>query len=547
MRFLASEHDVRVTRVHLQLPAVSRCAATARSAAGRVRRRKVRSCCGCSRCAARPGAARRAAEMLWPDRLPADPVANLNVLVNRGRRAGASRRRSSPGRPATHWAPSAWTSPRSTRRCAGPSRFAAEVLAAASAALSSGASPGRGHLRRWPAPARAVAPSPGRGLELAASAALELGAPATATPPRATRSRPNRCASGVATLARRVAAGNPAPRAARAGRASGAGCRRARADLSRSCSAAAGAAAGQRGRPSRWPRRPPTRLRHAAVRRPRRRAGRAAHGDRTPGDRGGVRARGSGQVAAGREARRRDAAGDHARAFPGERASWGWPAPCCRALAADAGWRRAAGSGPGRAGLAASGARRLAVHGGRREQAGAVAAGGCGCWTGSPGGAPCRRRRPQGRPSSVALLASVLDRLPRLAVVLAQPHRRLDAPTVAGIAGSRRSPSSRWARCPRPAVDTVATTPPVLRCAPPRRPPFAIAEVCAAGHPRRDRPSRRGGAGRRARSGRHGGRPAPAQRLAAAPAQLLGLVGCWPGRHPRHAGRGAARPRGRAR
>jgi len=27
------------------------------------------------------------ADMLWPDRLPADPVANLNVLVNRARKA----------------------------------------------------------------------------------------------------------------------------------------------------------------------------------------------------------------------------------------------------------------------------------------------------------------------------------------------------------------------------------------------------------------------------------------------------------------------------
>src|SRR3954451_5974163 len=90
---LASEHDVRVTRVHLQL-------------LGRfqVRRdgeevppvafggRKVRTLL-------RVLAVRRPdlvphdalAEVLWPDRLPADPVANLNVLVNRARRAVGER------------------------------------------------------------------------------------------------------------------------------------------------------------------------------------------------------------------------------------------------------------------------------------------------------------------------------------------------------------------------------------------------------------------------------------------------------------------------
>ena len=86
---LASEHDVRVTRVHLQLLGrfqVRRDGEEVPPAA--FGGRKVRTLL-------RVLAVRRPdlvphdalAEMLWPDRLPADPVANLNVLVNRARRA----------------------------------------------------------------------------------------------------------------------------------------------------------------------------------------------------------------------------------------------------------------------------------------------------------------------------------------------------------------------------------------------------------------------------------------------------------------------------
>ncbi len=82
-------------------------------------------------------------------------------------------------------------------------------------------------------------------------------------------------------------------------------------------------------------------------------------------------------------------------------------------------------------------------------------------------------------PSSVALLASVLDRLPRLAVVLAHRTDELDAATVAGIAGSRPVTELALGPLPAPAVDRLAADPALgaaLRAATDGT-PFAIAEV----------------------------------------------------------------------
>ncbi len=131
-------------------------------------------------------------------------------------------------------------------------------------------------------------------------------------------------------------------------------------------------------------------------------------------------------------------------------------------------------------------------------------------------------------PSSVALLGSVLDRLPTLAVVLAHRNDELDPASVVELAGSRRVTELVLGSLPAPAVDRLAEDPGVgaaLRAATDGT-PFAIAEVL------RELACRGVDAGADAVAlatelGRAGQRRAlrrRAHRLAAAPAQLLGLV-----------------------
>ncbi len=82
-------------------------------------------------------------------------------------------------------------------------------------------------------------------------------------------------------------------------------------------------------------------------------------------------------------------------------------------------------------------------------------------------------------PSSVALLESVLDRLPRLAVVLAHRSDELDPAAVAGLAGSRPVVELPLGPLPAAAVDGLVDDPALaaaLRAATDGT-PFAIAEV----------------------------------------------------------------------
>ena len=82
-------------------------------------------------------------------------------------------------------------------------------------------------------------------------------------------------------------------------------------------------------------------------------------------------------------------------------------------------------------------------------------------------------------PSSVALLGSVVDRLPRLAVVLAHRSDELDPAVVTGLAGSRPVVPVPVGPLPAPAVDHLAADPAlgVALRATTDGTPFAIAEV----------------------------------------------------------------------
>ena len=365
---LASEHDVRVTRVHLQLLGrfqVRRDGEEVPPAA--FGGRKVRTLL-------RVLAVRRPdlvphdvlAEALWPDRLPADPVGQPERAGQPGPagggRAGVDRHRdgrlrAGRGRPGHR---------RVRRRAApGPVRGLADRGPGRrlGGARALGRAAGRGHLRRvGPRPAGAAAPGPGRGAGAGRVRRAGAGRRRGGHLRRERRGRGRAAARAGRGRAGPGAGGGRGPgrRAARAGRAPApAGRRAGRRPVPAAAATAAGAAAGQRGRPVPGGRAgPPGRLRHAAVRRPRRRAGRAARGDRTSGDRGGVRARGGGQVAAGRRgAGRFDAAGDHRAGLP-RRAGRGvgvGPVPAvARRWPRRGGGRRAAGAGPGRAGLAAA-------------------------------------------------------------------------------------------------------------------------------------------------------------------------------------------------
>ena len=482
------------------------------------------------------------AEMLWPDRLPADPVANLNVLVNRARRA--------VGEPASIVTGTAGyalgavgldiaefdAALRRARSAGSP----AEVLAAASAALSLWGEPlAEDTYAEWAgAPRERLRRARVEALELAASAALELGDPATATSAAsdAVAAEPLR-EPAVATLARAlVAAGNPA------------GALRELAALRRRLADELGADLSP----------PLQRLQLELLRgsvaapspvaAPARRpafdtlpfVGRDAELAelRTAIERREIVAV-CGPAGVGKSRLVAEALGGAtlpvitARAFPGERAeAWGLARSLlAEALAADAGVADALparvrdalawllpelADSPStldgesrRALLLAGGLRVLDLVTGR----GAVLVVDDLQWA---------------DPSSVALLASVLDRLPRLAVVLAHRTDELDAPTVAGIAGSRPVTELALGPLPAPAVDRLAHDPALgaaLRAATDGT-PFAIAEVLRE-------LATRGATGRpdvaelAAELGRAGQRRAVrrrAQRLAAAPAQLLGLV-----------------------
>ena len=131
-------------------------------------------------------------------------------------------------------------------------------------------------------------------------------------------------------------------------------------------------------------------------------------------------------------------------------------------------------------------------------------------------------------PSSLAVLGSVLARLERLAVVLAHRSDELDPATVAGLVGSRPVTEITLGPLPAPAVDRLVADPAlgtVLRSTTDGT-PFAIGEVLrelAA----RGVDGAPDAATMAAELGREGQRRAVrrrVQRLAGRPAQLLGLV-----------------------
>jgi DNA-binding SARP family transcriptional activator len=131
-------------------------------------------------------------------------------------------------------------------------------------------------------------------------------------------------------------------------------------------------------------------------------------------------------------------------------------------------------------------------------------------------------------PSSVALLGSVLDRLPQLAVVLAHRSDELDPATVAGIIGSRPVTELALGPLPAPAVDRLADDPALgaaLRAATDGT-PFAIAEVLRelAARGATDGPAAAALAVELGRDGQRRAVRRRVHRLPPAPAQLLGLV-----------------------
>ena len=389
------------------------------------------------------------AEALWPDRLPADPVANLNVLVNRARRALGDpalivtgtggyalgdvhgRRRGVPRR---RWPPPGRAAdPASAVRAGGVRRWRCGASRWPRTPTPSGpASPGRGCCapgsRRWSSPRRA---------------ALALGDPARGRRVRGRRGR-RRAAAGARSRCcwpgRWPRTGDRAGALARL-----AELRRRLADElgidpSPDVAAAAAGAAARR------------RLRHrrrcrAGSRPAVRRAARSSGG--TPSWPGcgrcspraawwpwaGVAGVGKSRLLA--EALR-DAAGAGASrrpAFLPERAeAWGLARSLLReALAVDAAVADgAAGPRPRRPRRPAPRARRRAGHvlDGESRRA-LVLAGGLRVLE-----AVTRRRRrvlvvddlQWADPSSLALLGSVLARLPRLAAVLALPARRARRP-----------------------------------------------------------------------------------------------------------------------
>jgi DNA-binding SARP family transcriptional activator len=131
-------------------------------------------------------------------------------------------------------------------------------------------------------------------------------------------------------------------------------------------------------------------------------------------------------------------------------------------------------------------------------------------------------------PSSIALLGSVLDRLPQLAVVLAHRSDELDPAMVAGITGSRPVTELALGPLPAPAVDRLADDPALgaaLRAATDGT-PFAIAEVLRelAARGATDGPAAAALAVELGRDGQRRAVRRRVHRLPPAPAQLLGLV-----------------------
>ena len=131
-------------------------------------------------------------------------------------------------------------------------------------------------------------------------------------------------------------------------------------------------------------------------------------------------------------------------------------------------------------------------------------------------------------PSSLALLGSVLDRLPRLAAVLAHRSDELDPGTVAGLAGARRVTELVLGPLPAPALDRLADgdaeLAAALRAATDGT-PFAIAEVLRELAAREvDRRARVALATELGRAGQRRAIRRRAQRLPVAAAELLGLV-----------------------